>query len=208
MIRVAAAAATVLAITSPARAEIVREMTPAQIEQAIKAGLAGWPACYELKFGSVLAMKPTVYVGCMTTPFSRVAGAARAAKKGYKPFGPDSVPPEMIAPVLEVFAFSQKEKGRGNKRIDVTAVVVGQKEAKIGEGEIVQPTEANATKDEYQNAFGAEYIGFGMRAVFPLEVVAPDRELRVVFDDKMCAYGGFNSLKDECRLPFKLDKLR
>jgi hypothetical protein len=207
--RLVAVGAVLMCSLPTVNAAVVKDMTPEMIAQAIQLGAAGVESCYPLKFGG--GIKPAVHIGCVSTPFSRVAGAAAKAKKAYKPFTAADVTPEMIAPVIHVLAFSQKSNPRPMAdRSDVVAVVVGPADGKPGDlAGVIQPIESEAIDENFQNAYGATLDGKGMRAVFPIDVVTNKNELRVVFTDKLCAYGGFNSKREECRVSFdRLDKAR
>lgn len=85
---------------------VVTEMTPQIIADAIRAGEKG-----EVADGTITKSSGwswgSIHIATFSTPFMRVAMAARAAKKAYRQFRPEDVTPEMIAPELHIYAWSQ-----------------------------------------------------------------------------------------------------
>lgn len=182
---------------------IVTEMTPERMREAIEKG--GDP-CYTLTRGMGLSTKQT-HVGCFSTPYSRVAGAAKNAKVTYRSFTEADVTPEMIAPELWVLA-RPAHKPYGPGVADVRAVVIAPAKSKDRSG-IIMPTRTTEDVAEYKNAMGATFEGRGLLAVFPLSVLTEENEVRVVYDARVCGSGGLSSkYSEECAVRFKLDKVR
>src|SRR5712692_3213182 len=90
--KLAVVTSCVVALPVVVAAQIVTEMTPERIKEAISSEKA--TGCYELHKQSLTGR---VVVGCFTTPFSRVVAAAQNAKRKYKPFTEADVTPELIA---------------------------------------------------------------------------------------------------------------
>lgn len=173
-------------------------MTP----ETIKAAIADTKndGCYTLKKG----------FACFTTPYSRVAQAAQAAKKKYEAFTEASATPEMLAPVVEVIAFPQPTfvmgHGRTGPPVDVTAIVVMPAKGKDASAAI-PPTEKMDLDSRYQNLLGATFEAKGLVARFPLTVLKADNEVRVVYSGKGCA-GTFIKPSEECSFRFDLKDVR
>jgi len=184
-----------------AHAQLVTEMTPEKIQEALKQEKG--ETCFPLKTDTPMGMQ-SAYVGCFTTPFSRVAQAAQAARKKYKTFTEADVTPEMIAPHFEVLAPS-RDGGAG--RTNVEAVVVTPKKSK-DRSAAIQPILSEEMTAEYKNLMGATFEGKGMRAVFPLSALSEANEVHVVYDAKTCIVGGWGKFFEDCPAKIKLDKVR
>src|SRR3982751_1925332 len=91
-----------IATVDVVRAErIATEMTPQAIADAIKAGEKGDVADGVITKSSGFSWG-SIHIATFSTPFMRVAAAARQEKKAYRKFTPADVTPEMIAPELHV----------------------------------------------------------------------------------------------------------
>ena len=187
-----------------ASAQIVTEMTPERIEEALKQEKG--ETCFPLKTDTPMGMQST-YVGCFTTPFSRVAQAAQAARKKYKNFTAADVTPDMIAPHLEVLAPSHDPVGQGPGRTNVEAVVITPRKSK-DRGAAIQPIISEEMTAEYKNLMGATFEGRGMRAVFPLSALSEANEVHVVYDEETCIVGGWGKFFEDCPAKLKLDRVR
>lgn len=200
--------ATVIAVTAlaagrglvaaPAAAQVVTEMTPERIREAIAD--AESPGCYELKD-----------LGCFTTPYSRVVQAARAARKEYSSFGESDVTPEMLEPHVEIIALPQPSfvfgSGRTGPPIDVQAVVVMPRKSKDRTAAILPSDRADLDRT-YKNLLGASFDARAVvAAVFPLSVLSEKNEVRFVYDGKGCA-DWKHKLQSECGVRFKLDSVK
>jgi len=159
----------------PVFAQVEREMTPAVIQQAIEHG--GQP-CYQMMTeGGVL-------LGCYSTPFSRVGGAAERARKRYEILTPATVEAEAVAPDLVIYAVHQE-------RARVVAIVVAL-QGSSDMASVIRPTKTDPKRG-------------GLFATFPLAALSEANEVRVVFDSEVC---GGKTGRPECIVPFKLDKVR
>lgn len=199
MPKLIAMAVIALAAVVPAGAQVVTQMTPALIQQAIADTKAD--GCYDLKKG----------FACFTTPYSRVAAAAQEAKKKYEPFTEAHVTPEMIAPVVEVLTWPQKAmvydgSGKTGPPISVTAVVVAPAKSK-DPSQAIRPMEQIDLDRKYQNLLGATWEAKGILATFPLAVVSVGNEVRVVYEGKGCA-DWHTKPSEECVFRFDLKGVR
>jgi hypothetical protein len=187
-----------MAAPTTAVGQVVAEMTP----EAIKAAIADTKndGCYTLKKG----------FACFTTPYSRVAQAAQAAKKKYEAFTEANATPDMLAPVVEVIAFPQPTfimgQGRKGPPVDVTAIVVMPAKGKDASAAI-PPTAKVDLDARYQNLLGATFEAKGLVARFPLSVLSADNEVRVVYSGKGCA-GTFTKPSEECSFRFDLKDVK
>ena len=156
--------------------------------------------CYQLKQG----------YACFTTPYSRVAMAAQAARDKYEAFDEASASPEMLAPMVEVLAMPQPSfvfgSGRVGPPIDVKAVVVAPAKSK-DRAEAILPTERADLDRSYQNMLGASFEAKGLVARFPLSVLSEANEVRVVWDGKGCT-DWKQKLATECAYRFELKGVR
>jgi hypothetical protein len=188
----------VFVLAGRAEAQVVTEMTPARIQEAIADKKAD--GCYDLKKG----------FACFTTPYSRVAFAAQEAKKKYEPFTELQVTPEMVAPVVEVFALPQPSfimgSGRVGQPIGVKRIVVMPAKGK-DPSQVIQPAEQLDLDQRYSNLLGSSWEARGILARFPLAVVSVGNEVRVVYDGKGCA-DWHTKPSEECVFRFDLKGVR
>jgi hypothetical protein len=183
-----------------AHSQVVTDMTPVLIQEAIDSGA---PGPYKLQECSGWGNGPLL--GYFTTPYSRIVLAAAAARKRYKTFTSADVTADMLAPELHVYAISHAIDGM-KEIANVEAVVVMPYKSK-DRSAVVLPTSTTALTEEYRNLMGAVANGRSIMAVFPLSVLDENNELRVVFDRHV---PGASMLKGctDCGVRFKLDKVR
>jgi hypothetical protein len=190
---------------------VVAEMTPQLIAEAIAAGERGNVASGQLTQSSGFSWG-SIHIATFSTPFMRVAAAARQAKRTYKKFTPEQVTPEMVALELHVYAWSQGLSEHGPAAANVTAVVItprkGNEEQKAAMA--IQATRFEEIPMVFQNLFGAKAEGVGRMAVFPLSALTEDNEVHVVYDKEARiganAAGGRHC--DDCRAGFDLKGVR
>lgn len=88
---------------APLLAQPTENLTPNDIDAAIKWGMEGSPTGYLLHHRSPDPRKVNpVIVGAVYTPFLRVALAARTAHRAGQSFVASDVPPDLIEPVVYV----------------------------------------------------------------------------------------------------------
>jgi len=184
-------------VASAAGAQLVTEMTPERVSEAIAFGSQAKKMEYpQLKGGPAKC--------AIITPFGRVAKAAFEAKRAYKTLTVEEVTTEMLAPNVEVVCPSQCVTPGCTRSFGVAtvrAIVITEK----GGASPQQPISSEPMPEVYQNAFGAKDEATGLIATFPLAALQPGRELHVVFDRKV---SGMTSRCDDCRIELKLDKVR
>ena len=173
-------------------------MTP----ETIKAAIADTKndGCYTLKKD----------FACFTTPYSRVAFAAREAKKASEPFTELQVTPEMVAPVVEVLALPQASfimgSGRVGPLIGVKRIVVMPAKA-TDSSQAIQPYDQLDLDQRYSNLLGSWWEAGGVLAKFPLAVVNAGNEVHVVYDGKGCA-DWHSKPREECVFRFDLKSVK
>lgn len=172
-------------LPAAASAQVVTEMTPERIREAIKAGMEG---DFEIEPYVVYDRTHTA-CGILTTPWSRVAMAAEEAKKKYKPFAEADATPEMLRPLLDVYVPAVAGKGYVSS---VEAIVIVP-----DKGEVIQPTKATPEESTFSNRMGATWKGTSLTASFPLSAISKENELRIVMDRGL-----------ETRWRFKPDDMR
>ena len=187
-------------------AQVVTEMTPERIREAIAD--TNTKGCYPLKSsGKWLHGEDS---GCFSTPYSRVAQAARSAREKYQTFKEADATPEMLAPVVEIVAFSPSSfimgRGRVGPPLDLEAVVVMPRKSKDRAAAIL-PTVQTDVDQAYQNLLGARFEAKAIRASFPLTVLSEENEIRFVYAGKGCS-DWKNKLSSECAVPFKLQGVK
>jgi hypothetical protein len=186
----------------PIRAEVLTELSPAQIKEAIAAPEKA-ASCYRLTKGR-FAME--VFADCFTTPFSRVVGAAREAKRKYKPFSEADVTPELIAAgELQIHGLAGPAARGGVASVDTIVVMP---EGSKDRSKAVMPTKTTEVSAEYKNALGASYEGKSVTAVFPLSVLTERNTVHSVFDKHRAASGAGAAGCDDCDIEFKLKNVR
>ncbi len=194
-----------------ASAQLVSDMTPERIKEAIALGhnskeAGRFLSSYVLQKRSGWGNGPRV--GSFTTPYSRVVLAARAAQRKYKTLTAADVTPEMIAPEIHVYAMSQVENDSQKRPqiISVEAIVLMPENGK-DRSQAVQPTKTQDATDEYKNLFGAAFEGKSMSAVFPMDAFREGMDLRVIYDGRVSGSSAVSGCQD-CGVPIKLDKIR
>src|SRR5262245_6598419 len=85
--------------------QVVSEMTPQRIAEAIQAGERGNVPSGVMSEKSGWSWG-SLHIATFSTPFMRVAAAARQAKKEYRKFAANDVTAEMTAPELHIYAWA------------------------------------------------------------------------------------------------------
>jgi len=200
----------VLVVTSMlavnAHAQIVRDLTPEQIREAIALGTKSkeiWP--YRIQEKARWSWPPLIAV--YTTPVLRVALGANAAKKRYQAFTEKDVTPEMTAPEIQVFAPSQSLESAAIANV-VTIVLLPHNSKDSSQA--IHPTRIIEASQEYKNLLGFTGEGRGLVAVFPIDVWTENNEVHVVFDTGIPSSQGRGKLGGctDCKSRIYLDKIR
>jgi len=196
--------AVVILVAAEAQAQIIEQLTPEQVAEAIALGAKPKDATKLL--GRYVLRDRGRMIGIVTTPFSRVVALAREAHEVYKPLTPETVPATALAPEVRIYAGPQRvSKEGGTDLANVRAIVLAPRMSKTREG-IVQPTSTEPSVERYTNLFGAEWNRVGMTAVFPIAEYTNRREVRVVFDRQIDTYGMFRC--EDCRAEIVYGLLR
>jgi hypothetical protein len=169
--------ACVVLLPAVTQAQVVTEMTPERIREAITAA-DGPPRTRDYMWCEVNCVHSlAVFV---STPFSGVEMAAREAKKKYLPFTEKDVAPQLLMMEMELYvpAFM------GGKSI-TSGVVNVEHVVAAGEGEtdrakVIQPTSIEKEPAEWSSASGATRKGYGVTARFPLSILQPGKEFRII----------------------------
>jgi len=179
--RLSSALLTACLVATEASGQIVQEMTPERIREAIALGARSKAlTAYKIQEKARFSWLPQI--GVFTTPFLRVALAAHTAKKRYKPFTETDVTPEMVAPEIHVYAPSRPLDGAAIASVD-TIVVLPLDSKDLSQ--TVHPIRATDASEQYKNLFGFTGEGRGMLAAFPLNIWREDNEIHVVFDKEI-----------------------
>jgi hypothetical protein len=184
-----------------AHAQVVTDMTPELVQEAITQGGSGR---YKIQEQTIWGDGPVL--GYFTTPYSRVALAAALARKHGKPYTPAEVTPDMLRPELHVYARAQAVYGNKNRIANVTKVVVMPYQSRDPSAAI-HPTRTEDVADEYWNLMGAVANGRNVMAVFPLSVLSENNEIRVVYDRHVPGSSQIKGCTD-CGVRFSLAKVR
>jgi hypothetical protein len=191
-----------LAVT--ARAQILTEMTPERIAEAIAFGTAQKERpVYEIRQRGLMGSmyKPTL--GYFSTPFLRVAQGAYSAKKNYQPFTAADVTPDMVAPEVRVYGMAQ---ARGALVSNVQTVVLTPKGAR-GPEAAIRPASITEIPVEFKNAMGMQAQGKSLMAAFPIDAFRDGYEVHLVYDAGV-HNGGEYKFCEDCAVELKLDKVR
>jgi hypothetical protein len=186
-------------------AQVYTEMTPERVAEAIVAGEKNKAPDGQMWESSGWAWG-RAHIATFSTPFMRVAAAARQAKREYRRFTAADVTPEMVAPELHVYAWPKAD-------INVQAVIItprkGNREEKAAAA--IHPERFVELPMQFKNLFGAEFDGVGRMAVFPLSAISKDHEVHVVYNGKVVIgtnQRGPSVTCDDCKVGFDLDRVK
>lgn len=163
-------------MAAPALAGTARDMAPETVREALE-----WGAAQKDAPAGRLRGRESGAVS-FTTPFLRVASLAFEAKRDYRSLSTADVPSDVLAPVLEISArpwviqttIATNARVKSVRRI----VVTGPKGSAP-----IQPTTEEPLAQTFGNEMGANWQGRGLVAQFPLDVLRPDAEVHVLYDD-------------------------
>ena len=189
----------ILLAGSADRPQIVTEMTADKISEAI-----AWGPTQD----SFHAYVSKGNASCQfTTPYLRVAIAAKEAKKAYKPFAEANVTPEMKAPVVQMICHASPVMGNllteGVSSVENIVIL-----PRDGGGTPIQPTVSKTISDPLRNKLGNTYEASGMIAIFPLDVLRAENQVHVIFTRKIYPKGRLLGSCQDCAMDFKLDNIR
>jgi hypothetical protein len=176
---------------SPATAQVITDMTPQRIKEAIALGESGKAKPYKIG-GSTL----TPLWGTFSTPYLRVALAAAEAKEKYSSFTEKDATDEIVRPGEVIVYLSAIEPLSGNQPRSAKAIVI-MPAGKNDRADAVRPEKTEPTPASWSNAMGAKWEAESLIAYFPLSALQDGAEFRMVFDRGL-----------ERKAGIKLDKVR
>jgi hypothetical protein len=147
----------------PAGAQVVTNMTPERIDQAIAAGVDQKPPAY--------ALRTRQFWMEFTTPYLRVCERAAGAAKADRSIAT----PDLVAPELRIVAAAEP---LGDKVPAVKAAVVER-----ADGTTVKPSSQQEFVDYAQSSRRKKIAIRGVRAVFPIAVLEPGARFRFELSD-------------------------
>jgi len=156
----------------------VTEMSKARIEEAVKVGLNATAAelrQYELK-------TPENWTLNFDTPFLRTVQHAAALKRKGVAITAAEVPPAVTSLEIHVYVHARLPEDAKGKIPDVDHVVV-LKPRERGSPERIQPLWEQGFVRQVPNEMYATRIARAVKAVFPLDVLAPGNSISVTFVD-------------------------
>jgi hypothetical protein len=182
--------AAMFLIPTTVGAQVVTQMTPALIGEALTWGATQKDApFYRLK-------GPDERIVTFDSPFARVAVLGYSAKRDYKTVDAASVDAVLLEPYVSIHARPYNVRPIRSRRARVVGVrkviVTGPKGSNP-----IQPLVETVRTNTYGNALGAEWQANSMTAKFPLEVLRPDAEVHVLYEDG-----------DDITFRFDLDEVR
>ena len=207
-----AALLIVLALSGTAAgSQVVTEMTPERVREAI--ALADSRGPNALPSGGFYPMEPNVVVGGgevygnFTTPFSRVFIEAVEARKLHRKFTESDVTPDLIAPELRVYtpAICRYKGGPDCSDLANVASVVIMPHGSKDRGQTIQPSRTEPVPVNYQDLFGGRWSGHAVVSTFDLSALTEANEVRILYDKKV---GNYVGAKSDSVFRFKLSKIR
>ena len=150
-------------MATPAGAQVVIEMTPQRVDQAIATGIERKPAAYALR---------TKYLWMeFDTPFLRVSERAATAPSADRSIATA----ELLAPELRIVAAAEP---LGDDVLAIKKVLVER-----ADGATVAPKSQESFVDYAQSARRKKIAIRGVRAVFPLAALEPGARFRFLMSD-------------------------
>lgn len=147
-----------------ASAQVIAEMTPERIQQAIDAGLKAKPVQYAVR-------TPKLWIE-FDTPFLRVAKKAAASADHPTP---SLATPDVVTPIINILAAPEP---LGDKVPGIKQVV-----AVRADGSIVAATSPQPFLDKAQSTRRKSIDIRGVRATFPIAVLEPGMKFKFTMSD-------------------------
>lgn len=155
-------------------------LTDEQLHAAMDFGNNGKPAVYKLDMGSFDA-------GWVTTPFMRVAIAARRAKESYKPFSLEDAKAlndgTVHIAIGDTIAQAFTKKGGKDRVVRPEQIIVLPKESK-NINEAVRPIDANVNVRNFM-WMGSDLSRVTVLASFPTSVITKDQEFVMIYAENV-----------------------
>jgi hypothetical protein len=205
---IACLAMSVLAVTgAAARQRITASLAPDDVNEAIRLagdpnGAAKFLQPYIVQSRSGMGTGPLI--GYLSTPFSRVVLAARAAQKDGKTFSAADVTADLIVPELHVIVLNQVAAYDPVAAVAQLVVVA----ANGPSGEPIEPTRRGSVTQEHYRLYAIPRDNAGaLMVTFPLDVVTPGRQIRVTYTHVVRGSTAATNCK-ECVVPLAATRLR
>ena len=186
--------------------QVAATLTPAALEDAIR--LAGdekaarrFLEAYVLQTRAGWGHGPLI--GSISTPFARVVQAGLTARKQGGAFTIADVTPELMVPELHVIVLSQQPTYDESTMATVRSVFLAEHGASAGR----PPSRTEQLTKAYQSRYGVASDRPTIVAVFSLDALTPDAEVRVVFDRTVRGATALSGC-GHCAVPLDTRKLR
>jgi len=168
-----------LAPAAPGRAQVVTQMGPERVREALDWGQTaadGELEQYEL-------WTDRTWLVNFDTPFLRVAQHSRAARSQEQGVAEGDVSPKLAAPELHVYAHARAQAARGPlPNIDYVMII---RPRSGGPSDTILPTviQSFVRRVPMDSDFtGPTRIARSVKAVFPLSALAPGNAVRLTFE--------------------------
>jgi hypothetical protein len=137
-----------------------------------------------------------VQVGAASTPYMRIALAAREAKAKYRVFSEADVTKELAGNFLLLMIHPQPMTDKKSPTTSPETILALPK-GSIDPADAVRPIWTQTENQTLQNLFGAQWTESTMFAAFPPEVLNKNLEFVVIYKEK--PYMGAGATKQEIR---------
>jgi hypothetical protein len=168
-----------LGIVGTARAQVVQDMTPERIREALEWGVSA----SETELSQYDLRTDKTWLVNFDTPFLRVAQFSRAMKIQNSPATEGDVSPKLAAPEVHLYAHARQTAGGGPlPNIEYVMVVRPRPD---GAAENLLPTSLQSfvrrvPRDE--DVGGPTRIARSVKASFPMRALAAGNEVRLTFE--------------------------
>jgi len=189
-------------------------LTPQQIDEAIKWGMEGkpelylvlkndgWKESFAKSNSNVRTFTGPREVAAFTTPFLRVALAARNAKENYKEYRAVNVKPELTSPTLQMVMFQLQDvvsgglvNGTSIQRVPIapTQVVVLPKDSK-DPSRVTRPLNLRRDIQSYM-WMGTSMSRVAVIATFPIGVFSKENEFVMIYEQDLGLSGNGREIR-------------
>lgn len=189
------AAALLVSIVAPMSAQ---ELSPTEVEAAIKAGLSGAKIPSSDCYADKGLLDLNGFYVTMYGPVGRIMAAAAAAKRKYQPYTVEDVSADLRRRALHLLAVPAKPNftaGRWWVTAAAEHAVIMPKGAPPKAEAVLQPVNVTPDPVSWSNAMGGKWEGQGLIAAFSLDDfnAMPGDELDVAIiaggEEKRCKIG-------------------
>lgn len=188
---------------------LLANLTPQDIEAAITAGKKGKYDKGELRISRMGYARET---GRITTPWTRVAAWAERLHKTYEEPRAGDVPSELLAPEAHIILYAVHENLADDtpNLASITTVLILPAKGNDDEkrAAMIRPLRTEPLSRVSQNVYGAQASGEGMLAVFTLDALSEDRDVRIVYDRRVSVMESDQVGCTDCRADIKLRGLK